>query len=69
MSRSHAGVRSRLVWRSAPVAFVAILGVGVAACGSSGGTTRNQAPAASTPATATPTAPPTTVAKSGGAGF
>jgi hypothetical protein len=57
----------KLIFRIAPLACAALLGLGAAAC-SSGGTSHTQnspTPAASTPSTA----PPTTAAKSGGAGF
>lgn len=65
MRRSKTEARRNLLRFSAPIAFVAILGVGATACGSSGGAkTQNPpaAPASTTPAT---TAPP----GSGGAGF
>ena len=64
----------KVVWRIAPIACVALLGVGAAACGSSSNTGTHDAPtvttvpasAAAAPATA---APATTAPQSGGAGF
>ena len=63
-----------VVRRIAPIACVALLGVGAAACGSSSNTgthdspTATTAPSGATPAPATP-APATTAPQSGGAGF
>ena len=61
---------SKVVQRIAVIACVAILGVGAAACGSTG---NNVTPKAPTPTTARPnavtTTPPTTAPQSGGAGF
>lgn len=59
---------SKVGQRIAVIACVAILGVGAAACGSTGNTVTPKAP---TPTTARPTVttPPTTAPKSGGAGF
>ena len=59
---------SKVVQRIAVVFCVAILGVGAAACGSTGDNVTPQAP---TPTTihSTVTTPPTTTPQSGGAGF
>lgn len=65
MKRTNTRARNRVLRRAAPIAVVAILGVGAAACGSSGGNTHTNSPGASTPSPA----PSTTAPKSGGAGF
>jgi hypothetical protein len=57
----------KMMYRIAPLACAALLGLGAAACGSSG-TSHTQNPP--TPAASTPTTSPSTTApKSGGAGF
>jgi hypothetical protein len=66
MKRTKTQGRNKILRRTAPIAFVAILGVGAAACGSSGGGTRTQSPAAPTAPANTPT---TAAPQSGGAGF
>lgn len=59
--------RAKLIKRIAPLALMAMLGLGAAACGSSGGThTQNSPSQTGTPATGTPTTQPPS---SGGAGF
>jgi hypothetical protein len=58
-------VASKIVHRIAVIACVGLLGVGAAACGSSGDNVTPQAPTGSTPAGVTTTASP----QSGGSGF
>lgn len=65
MRRSKTGGRSNLLRLSAPIAFVAILGVGATACGSSGGGKTQNPPAAPGSTTPATTAAP----GSGGGGF
>lgn len=71
MTRIKTPGRSKTLWRSAPIAFVALLGFGAAACGSSGTShTQNSPTTPVPPAATTPaTAPSTTAPQSGGAGF
>ena len=62
MTRFGKTTETKILRRIVPIVFVATIGAGVAACGSSAGSgSTNNAPPSS------PT--PTTVAKSGGAGF
>jgi hypothetical protein len=68
MTRTKTNARRKVIYRIAPIACAALLGVGAAACGSGGTSHTRNAP---TPTGATPAAstPSTTAAKSGGAGF
>jgi hypothetical protein len=74
MERIRTSSERKAIQGIALIFCVVLLGVGGAACGSSGGTSHTQnspTSTAGTPASAsTPsTAPPTTAPKSGGAGF
>ncbi len=61
--------RRKIVQIVGPVALAAVLGVGAAACGTSGGSARTQnAPTHNAPAQNAPT-PTTAAPSSGGAGF
>jgi hypothetical protein len=77
MKRDRSTTGRKVVQRFAALACVAVLGVGAAACGSSGKTGHNDQPPATTapsaattaPAPAAATTPATTSPQSGGAGF
>jgi hypothetical protein len=69
MRQVKATAVSNVVQRIAVIACVAILGVGAAACGSSGNTVTPKAPTPTTVRSTVTTPPTTTAPKSGGAGF
>lgn len=61
--------RQKIARKIAPIALLAMLGVGAAACGTSGASPRTQnAPTQSAPAQS-PSTPTTAAPSSGGAGF
>lgn len=68
MSRIRKTTGSKVIRRMAPLAFVAAIGLGAAACGSSGSKTNVQNSPTPTTAPAA-TSPATTAPQSGGAGF
>ncbi len=68
MKRIGVPTYPKLGKRLAAIALVGILGLGAAACGSSGATRSHNAPAQNTPASSGGT-PTTAAPNSGGAGF
>lgn len=69
MRQTTTMTRQKIVRRIAPIALVAMLGVGAAACGTSGASPRTQnAPTQNAPAQNSQT-PTTAAPSSGGAGF